>query len=404
MKPEIGTDFSPVGEIYFYTLQSTNPQYDLMDLKSLDDWVLHKHFLSVPNVVDVSGFGGITREYQVRIDPDKLVSYGLSLSQVEEQLAGNNSNAGGSFVEVGLQQVNVRVVGLIRNVDDIRKTVIKTQNGTPLRISDIATVEQGTKIRLGQVGKAIHRADGKIIDDDDVVEGSVFLRKGANAEPTLKAIHKKVQEINDHILPPGVKIVPFLDRSDLIHYTTHTVLRNLTEGFILVSIVLFLFLGNARSALIVALTIPFSLLFASICLDLRQIPANLLSLGALDFGMVVDGAVVMVENIVRHLSRPEDAAKSIPRQDSRGRARSAEAGLLCHHDHHYGLPAHLYAAESGGPDLPADGLDGGVRAPRRTDVFHPGRAGPDELPVPQGDSASGKIRCSAGLPEGIGAP
>ena len=283
-----------------------------MDLKTLEDWVVHKQFLSVPNVVDVAGIGGITREYQVRIDPDKLVSYGLSLSQVEEQLSGNNSNAGGSFVEVGLQQVNVRVVGLVRNVDDIRKTVIKTQNGTPVRISDIATVEQGTKIRLGQVGKAIHRANGKVIDHDDVVEGSVFLRKGADAEPTLKAIHAKVQEINDHILPPGVKIVPFLDRSDLIHHTTRTVLRNLTEGFILVSVVLFLFLGNARSALIVALTIPFSLLFASICLDLRHIPANLLSLGALDFGMVVDGAVVMVENIVRHLSSQEDAAKSIP--------------------------------------------------------------------------------------------
>ncbi len=163
LEPEIGADFSPVGEIFFYTLQSTNPRYDLMDLKSLDDWVVHKQFFSVPNVVDVAGIGGITREYQVRIDPDKLVAYGLSLSQVEEQLSGNNSNAGGSFVEVGLQQVNVRVVGLVQNVDDIRKTVVKTQNGTPVRISDIATVEQGTKIRLGQVGHAIQRLNGKLL-------------------------------------------------------------------------------------------------------------------------------------------------------------------------------------------------------------------------------------------------
>ncbi len=192
LEPEIGADFSPVGEIFFYTLQSTNPHYDLMDLKSLDDWVVHKQFFSVPNVVDVAGIGGITREYQVRIDPDKLVAYGLSLSQVADQLAGNNSNAGGSFVEVGLQQVNVRVVGLVRDVDDIRKTVIKTQNGTPVRISDVATVEQGTKIRLGQVGHAIQRKDGKIFDRSDVVQSSLFLRKGANAEPTLKAIHKKV--------------------------------------------------------------------------------------------------------------------------------------------------------------------------------------------------------------------
>ena len=166
-------------------------------------------------------------------------------------------------------------------------------------------VAQGPKIRLGQIGKAIHRADGKIIDNDDVVEGIVLLRKGAEADATLKAIHAKVKELNDAFLPPGVKVVPFLDRSDLVHYTTHTVLHNLTEGIILVAIILFLFLGNVRGALIVALTIPFSLLFASICLDLRHIPANLLSLGALDFGMVVDGAVVMVENIVRHLSRRE---------------------------------------------------------------------------------------------------
>ena len=305
LEPEIGADFSPVGEIYFYTLRTTNPQYDLMELKTLDDWVVHKQLFSVPNVVDVAGLGGITREYQVRVDPDKLVSYGLSLSQVAGQLTNNNSNAGGSFVEVGHQQVNVRVVGLVRNVDDIRRVVVKTQNGTPMHISDIATVEQGTKIRLGQVGKAIRRVNGKILDNDDVVQGSVFLRKGADADVTLKAIHTKVEEINDHILPPGVKIVPFLDRGDLIHYTTRTVLRNLSEGFLLVLLVLFLFLGNIRSAIIVALTIPFSLLFASIFLDLRRIPANLLSLGALDFGMVVDGAVVMVENIVRHLGRDE---------------------------------------------------------------------------------------------------
>jgi cobalt-zinc-cadmium resistance protein CzcA len=311
LKPEIGADFSPNGEIYWYTLKSTNPQYDLMELKSLEDWVLEKHLLSVPDVVNVSALGGLTKEYQVLIDPDKLVSYSLSLSQVEQQLAGNNNNGGGSFVEAGLQQIHVRSVGLVRNVRDIREIVVKTEKGTPLRIGDIAEVEQGAKIRLGQVGRAIRRADGRIIDNDDVVEATVFLRKGAYAEPTLKSIHRKVRELNDHILPKGVKLVPFLDRSDLIQFTTHTVMRNLTEGFFLVAIVLLLFLGNLRSALIVALTIPFSLLFASICLDLRKIPANLLSLGALDFGMVVDGAVVMVENIVRHLTRPEDVTKSI---------------------------------------------------------------------------------------------
>jgi len=272
-------------------------------LKSIEDWTLEKELKSVPNVVDVSSFGGPTREYQVRIDPDKLVAYGLNIGQVEQQLAGNNTNAGGSFVEEGQQEINIRAVGLFTSVQDIEQTVIKAQNGTPLRVRDIATVVEGPKIRLGQIGKSIHREDGKIIDDGDVVEGIVLLRKGANSDETLVGIHAKVKELNDRILPPGVKIVPFLDRSVLVEFTTHTVLHNLTEGFLLVSVILFLFLGNVRAAFIVALTIPFALLFASICLDLAQIPANLLSLGALDFGMVVDGAVVMVENIVRHLNR-----------------------------------------------------------------------------------------------------
>jgi cobalt-zinc-cadmium resistance protein CzcA len=333
LQPQIGTDWSPVGQIYWYTLRSTNPLYDNMDLKSLEDWTLEKQFKSVPGVVDVSSFGGITREYQVRVDPDKLIAYGLSIGQVEQQLANNNTNAGGNFIEEGQQQINVREVGLYRNVDDIANTVLKTQTGTPLKVKDIATVVQGPKVRLGQIGKTcrfgatpvsesdptarpdpcveqvdkqgrpiIEKEDGKLIDNGDVVEGIVLLQKGDDSQFALEGIHKKVAELNNRVLPPGVKIIPFLDRSDLLHYTTHTVLHNLTEGIILVVIILFLFLGNVRGALIVSLTIPFSLLFASICLDLRHIPANLLSLGALDFGMVVDGAVVMVENIVRHLS------------------------------------------------------------------------------------------------------
>jgi heavy metal efflux system protein len=302
LQPQMGTDWSPVGQIYWYTLKSTNPKYDLMELKSIEDWTLEKQFKSVPNVVDVVSFGGTTREYQVRVDPNKLVSYGLSMAQVEQQLAANNVNAGGSFIESGLQEVNVRAIGLFTDVQDIEQTVLKTQNGTALRVHDIGTVTQAPKIRLGQIGKAIHRLDGTVIDNPDVVEGIVLLRKGANADETLVAIHEKVQELNDHILPPGVKIVPFLDRSDLVHLTTHTVLHNLTAGILLVSVILFLFLGNVRGAIIVALTIPFALLFAAICLDLNKIPANLLSLGALDFGMVVDGSVVIIENIVRHFS------------------------------------------------------------------------------------------------------
>jgi len=323
LQPVMGTDWSPVGQIFWYTLKSTNPKYDVMELKSLEDWVLEKQFKSVPNVVDVASFGGITKEYQVRLAPEKLVAYGLSLNQVEQQLANNNTNAGGSFIEVGEQEINVRSVGLFTSVQDIESTVIKTQNGAALRVKDIADVWQGPKIRLGRIGKAIHRADGKIIDDDDVVEGIVLMRKGAEPDHTLDGIHAKVKELNEHILPPGVKVVPFLDRDDLVHFTTHTVLHNLTEGIILVSIILFLFLGNVRGALIVALTIPFSLLFASICLDMRRIPANLLSLGALDFGMVVDGAVVMVENIVRHLNRGDGDTRS-PMQKIREAAHEVQ--------------------------------------------------------------------------------
>jgi cobalt-zinc-cadmium resistance protein CzcA len=303
LQPQIGTDWGLVGQIYWYTLRSTNPRYDLMELRAIEDWVLLKQFKSVTNVVDVSDFGGTVREYQVRVDPAKLVSYGLSIGQVEQQLANNNINAGGSFVEVGMQQMNVRALGLFGGVRDIEQTVLKTQNGTALRVQDIAEVTQGPKIRLGHMARANHMQDGHIVDEPDVIQGVVLLRKGAEEEPTLEAIHKKVYELNHGILPPGVQVVPMLDRSDLLHFTLHTVMHNLTEGMLLVSVTLFLFLLNARAALIVALTIPFSLLFASIWLDLSHIPANLLSLGALDFGMVVDGAVVMVENIIRHLSQ-----------------------------------------------------------------------------------------------------
>jgi cobalt-zinc-cadmium resistance protein CzcA len=345
LQPQIGTDWSPVGQIYWYTLRSTNPAYDSMALKSLEDWKIEKEFKSVPGVVDVSSFGGMTREYQVRVDPGKLIAYGLSIGQVEQQIANNNVNAGGNFIEQGEQQINVREVGLYRNVQDIEDTVLKSQSGAALHVRDIATVVQGPKIRLGQIGKTcrfaatplsesdltarpdpcvqqtdsqgniIQHEDGRLIDNDDVVEGIVLLQKGDNSDEVLDGIHKKVAELNNSVLPPGVKIVPFLDRSDLLHYTTHTVLQNLTEGILLVVVILFLFLGNARGAIIVALTMPFALLFAAICLDLRNVPANLLSLGALDFGMVVDGSVVVIENIVRHLNhnrRPGvDAAQQI---------------------------------------------------------------------------------------------
>jgi cobalt-zinc-cadmium resistance protein CzcA len=295
----------------FYTLTSTNPQYDTMELKALQDWYVLNQLKSVPNVVDVNIFGGPAREYQVQVDPGKLVSYGLALTQVEQALANNNTNAGGGFIQRGEQALNVRAVGLMQTTDDIAATVVKVNNGTPVRVRDLGTVVQAPKVRLGQLGKTIRHEDGAVLNDDDVVEGIVLLRKGAEAQSTLVALHEKIDQLNNGLLPAGVKFVPHLDRSDLVKYTSHTVLRNLTHGVLLVTLILFLLLGNVRGALIVAITIPFSLLFASILLDLNHIPANLLSLGALDFGMIVDGAVVMVENIIRHIESHVDEHRTL---------------------------------------------------------------------------------------------
>ena len=320
--PQMGTDWSPVGQVYWYTLESTNPSYDAMEKKSLEDWTLEKTFKQIPGVVDVASFGGPTREYQIKLDPDKLVSYGLSIGQVEQQVVNNNTNAGGSFIEQGSQQINVQSLGLYTTVQDIENTVIKTQSGAALHVRDIGTVSQGPKIRLGQIGRAWHHADGTIVDNTDTVEGILLLQKGQDSDPVLKGIETKVDDLNQHILPPGVKISPFLDRSDLVKHTVDTVEHNLLHGVILVSIILFLFLGNVRGAIIVALTIPFSLLFASILLGLNHIPANLLSLGALDFGMVVDGAVVMIENIVRHLAHKNDP--HTPQQKIRDAAQEVQ--------------------------------------------------------------------------------
>ena len=266
----MGTDWSPVGQIYFFTLHSTNPQYDVMDLKSLEDWVVEKQFKSVPNVVDVASFGGPTREYQVRVDPNKLIAYGLSIGQVEQQLTNNNTNAGGSFIEAGLQQINVREVGLVRNVHDIENTVITTKNGTPLQITRHRDRGAGAEDPAGPV-----RARDPSGERKDRRQRRRGQRHRAAAQGRGIGFHAGRDPRQSGgaritgILPPGVTVVPFLDRSDLVHLTTHTVLHNLTEGIILVVIILFVFLGNVRGALIVALTIPFSLLFAATCLKLQ---------------------------------------------------------------------------------------------------------------------------------------
>ena len=400
--PQMGTDWSPVGQIYFYTLQSTNPEYDAMNLKSLETWVIEKNLKSVPGVPDTNPFGGPTREYQVRLDPDKLISYGLSIAQVEQQLTNNNANAGGSFIQAGQQEINVREVGLVKDIQDIENTVITTKTGTPLRVKDIAVVTQGPEIRLGQFGNTYRREDGKLVDNDDAVSGIAVLQKGDDAQPVLEGIHQKVQQLNNLILPKGVKLVPFIDRSDLLRFTTHTVLHNLTEGMVLVVIILFLFLGNVRGALIVALTIPFALLFAAICLSLRHIPANLLSLGALDFGMVVDGAVVMIENIVRHLTHNNKENRT-PAERIREAAHEVQRPVFLRDSHHHhGLSAHLHAAGRRRAALPANGRDRRLRPAGCSDLLDADRPRPGDLLVPERREGvekpgNGVSRCS--LPE-----
>ncbi len=296
----LSPDATPVGEIFRYTLQAP-PSFPRVELKAIQDWVVERQFRTVPGVVDVNGFGGPTKQYQVLVDPLKLKSYGLTLNQVFTALSNGNRNAGGSYIEHGPELYIVRGLGFVENPDDIRSIAVDTRNGSPIRIRDIGSVQIGERLRLGRVGMAL---PGKP-DEDDTVEGIVILRRGANALEVLQRVRAKAQEINEHYLPPGVKLVAYYDRTDLIHRTLHTVRKNMIEGISLVLLVLILFLGlgNYRSALVVAAVVPLSLLGAFLLLDLTGIPANLISMGAIDFGIIVDSAVVVVENILRLLEQ-----------------------------------------------------------------------------------------------------
>jgi heavy metal efflux system protein len=284
---------SPIGEIFRYRVVGP-PNYSVMDLKTLQDWVLARRFRAVPGVIDVTGWGGKSKTFDVQIDLNKLNANGLTLSQVLQVLNNSNINVGGNTVNIGPQSAVVRGVGLIRSIDDIRNTMLASTNGNPIRVSDIAEVSIGNKPRLGIAGKD---------DSDDIVQGTVLMRRGQQSLPTIRRVEAEVEKINSlGILPPGVRIERIYDRSDLIKATTQTVLHNLVFGIILVFFVQWIFLGDLRSATIVAATIPFALFFAIGILVLRGESANLLSVGAIDFGLIVDATVIMVENIYRHLA------------------------------------------------------------------------------------------------------
>jgi cobalt-zinc-cadmium resistance protein CzcA len=303
---------TPIGEIYRYTLKAPK-DYPAVELKALEDWVVERKLRTVPGVVDVVGFGGPTKQYQVQVDPAKLKSYNLSLKQVFDALSNGNRNAGGSYVEHGSEMYVVRGLGFVRNTDDIGAIAVDSRSGTPIRIQDIGTVTIGNAVRLGRVGMLFKTSQG-MVDDDDAIQGIVIMRRGENPRDVLDGIHAKIEEINLHYLPGGIRLVPHYDRTELIHRTLHTVRKNMLEGIGLVVLVLVLFLGlgNYRSALVVALAVPVSLLGAYLVLDLRGIPANLISMGAIDFGIIVDSAVVIVENLIRILHEKKEKLRSIP--------------------------------------------------------------------------------------------
>ncbi len=291
LQPSLSPLFSPSGLIYRYVIQS--PDRSPQDLKIIEDWVLERNYRSIQGVADDSGFGGTTMQYQVLLDPNKLFAYGVSVPTIFNQLTNNNSNAGGGFYSQGGQFFYIRGLGLVKQTQDIGNIVVAENHGTPVLVKNIAEVEVGHAPRLGQFG---------YMKQDEAVEGVILMRVGEQAQVILQRVEAMTKELNEHILPPDVKVVPFYDRQGLIEETTRTVERNLVRGMLLVLVILGLFLLDLRAALIVAVTIPIALLFAFICLDWRHIPANLLSIGAIDFGIIVDGSVVMVENIFRELA------------------------------------------------------------------------------------------------------
>jgi cobalt-zinc-cadmium resistance protein CzcA len=316
LTPSLSPMFSPSGLIYRYVLQS--PDRSPQDLKTLEDWVIGRHYRSIQGVADDSGLGGTTMQYQVLVDPNKLFAYGVSVPQIFQQLGNNNANSGGGFYSQGGQFYYIRGLGLVRDTADIGNIVVQEKNGIPVRVKDLAQTEIGYAPRLGQFG---------YMKQNEAVEGVILMRVGEQAQVILKRVEDMTRELNEHVLPPDVKVVPFYDRQSLIAETTKTVEANLLRGMLLVLLILGIFLFSPRSALIVAVTIPFALLFAFICLDWRHIPANLLSIGAIDFGIIVDGSVVMVENIFRELASRE-GQKYILKEVIRAAAHDVERPIF----------------------------------------------------------------------------
>src|SRR5437667_5702274 len=293
---------SAVGEIYRYQLVGSGDS--LMDLKVAQDWILERQFKQVPGVIDVVSFGGDTKEFHIDLDPNKLIAFNVSVPQVMNAVAQSNSNVGANYLEIGAQSYNVRGIGLFKDTEDIANVAVAAKNGTPIYVKQLGEVTIGAKVPLGKGGKD---------EQSDIVQCVVLMRRGEKSLPTLERVRQKVQALNNGILPKGMRIVPYYDRTDLINITTHTVTHTLLEGMILVGFILLAFLGDLRASLVVALSIPLSLLFTFVMMVIRGESANLISMGAIDFGIIVDASVVMVENIYRHLSEPNPYRHNVRR-------------------------------------------------------------------------------------------
>ena len=285
-KPEVQPPYGPTGEIFRYTLQSD--KQSVRELKTLQDWVIQRELLSVPGIADVVSFGGEVKTYQITIDPQKAIQYGVTTTELFDAVSKSNVNVGGDVIDQGGQAYVVRGIGVLDNIEEIRNIIVENLNGTPVYVKTIAEVTEAALPRLGQVGRDL---------DPDVVEGIVVMRKGENPSEVIRNLKEKIKDINDNILPGDVKISPFYDRENLVNFATNTVMHNMMEGIIFVTLIVFLFMADWRTTLIVSIIIPLALLFAFICLKLKGMSANLLSMGAIDFGIIIDGAVVMVEGI-----------------------------------------------------------------------------------------------------------
>ena len=330
---------------------SKNP----MELREVEDWVVEPRFLQVPGVTDVTPFGGLIKQYQIEIDPNALAKFNLSISQIAQAVTANNGNAGGALLDNKQQSMVIRGVGLIQNTEDIENIVVNETKGVPVFVRDMGRVNIGAAPQTGIFG---------VNDETGGVEGIVLMRRGENPSEVLDGIKEAVEDLNTNRLPKGVQLVPIYDRTDLVHNTLHTVSHTLLEGLIVVVAVLFLFLGSVRAALLTAITNPLSLLFAFVCMHFTGIPANLLSLGALDFGIIVDGTLVMVEHIVHtsQAARASAEARTHRLALSRRGSRSGVADLLLAAHHHFRLHPAVHAGARRTAAVHAHGVYGVLRA------------------------------------------